>query len=244
MSTLKFIFLILIWFSTGLMLSQNYEIHYKKGLIIDIKNNNNLIDKELKVKVNNVKKSIDGLNYILRTADDYYTFYLSENMETDAYTVSKRAVSSGKGKGVYIYYVQKGLNVKNISSVGEKFIVRVEDIEFSLKSATKNILGFNCLKAIGSYEYRSLVSGETKKIFVEAWYASGFPIQYGPIGINNLPGMVLQLDIGKVRYEAIDLKEMKKEKLKVKKINFDQTISEQEYKKILIKAFAKMRDVD
>ena len=61
-------------------------------------------------------------------------------------------------------------------------------INWKLIDEAKNILGYNCKKAIGKTERGS---------DVEAWYTEEIPVSSGPETFNGLPGMIMQIDINK-----------------------------------------------
>jgi GLPGLI family protein len=77
---------------------------------------------------------------------------------------------------------------------------------WQLHSETKMIDNFLCYKATNIHR----VKNGSNKIFnhpVIAWYCPELPFPYGPNGYNNLPGLILQLQVRNVVFAAkqIDL---------------------------------------
>lgn len=77
---------------------------------------------------------------------------------------------------------------------------------WQLHNETKMIDNFLCYKATNTHR----VENGSKKIFnhpVIAWYCPELPFPHGPNGYNNLPGLILQLQVRNVVFAAkqIDL---------------------------------------
>lgn len=72
---------------------------------------------------------------------------------------------------------------------------------WQLHNETKMIDNFLCYKATNTHR----VENGSKKIFthpVIAWYCPELPFPYGPNGYNNLPGLILQLQVRNVVFAA------------------------------------------
>jgi len=113
--------------------------------------------------------------------------------------------------------------------MGKRFLVNdeVEGVKWKLENETKEILGYSCKKAWFVTEEK----GDT----VTAWYTSQIPVSAGPLGVGELPGLVLESTMadGKLTVTA-------------EKIDFDTDISAKllkpsSGKKISAEKFEKIR---
>jgi len=72
--------------------------------------------------------------------------------------------------------------------MGKQFLVvdKAEERKWKMSpGATKNILGYNCMKATFSDSTTDII----------AWWSPEIPIQTGPNGMSQLPGLVLGIEI-------------------------------------------------
>lgn len=56
--------------------------------------------------------------------------------------------------------------------------------EWKITNQTKKIAGFNCIKAVSNIRNNKII----------AWFTSDIPINYSPLGLYGLPGLVLQAE--------------------------------------------------
>lgn len=76
--------------------------------------------------------------------------------------------------------------------------------EWALIDEEKEIFGYTCKKATVS-----LNAGQTKQL-VTAWYSEDIPISDGPYTYSGLPGLIIQLELGKlslIRLEKLEILE-------------------------------------
>ncbi|WP_407508988.1 GLPGLI family protein [Elizabethkingia anophelis] len=65
--------------------------------------------------------------------------------------------------------------------------------EWKIENDTKDILGYNCRKAITQYRGRKYT----------AWYATDIPINNGPYVFQGLPGLIMEIEDQKQHYHFI-----------------------------------------
>lgn len=70
------------------------------------------------------------------------------------------------------------------------------NIKWNITSDTKQLAGYNCVKAIGSYRGREW----------EAWFAPDIPFPFGPWKLNGLPGLILEARDDTKRFEFVAVK--------------------------------------
>lgn len=89
------------------------------------------------------------------------------------------------------YYPKDKLFYSNNYSNYTELVICKDDVNIAweITEETKNIDGYNCIKAIG--KARNVYSKEEEHYSYEAWFAPELPYQYGPFNITGLPGLVV-----------------------------------------------------
>ncbi|WP_232782578.1 GLPGLI family protein [Olleya sp. 1-3] len=65
----------------------------------------------------------------------------------------------------------------------------------------------HCFKATTEYKYMAGKNGDQLIVqLVTAWYTLDIPVGFGPAGYGNLPGLIINLEIGDIIYQMTDLK--------------------------------------
>jgi GLPGLI family protein len=90
----------------------------------------------------------------------------------------------------YYFDLEKGQRIERREFMGRFFRIEEEAgrLAWKLSSEQKTILGYPCQKAT--------LQDSTRK--VEAWFTPQIPLPFGPLGLGDLPGLILeaQLDGG------------------------------------------------
>lgn len=89
----------------------------------------------------------------------------------------------------HYYHVYKtGEVVEESDLYGKIFLVNgKDDYEWKIETATKQIMGYTCTKAITKAQDGAPIT---------AWFASKLTIPAGPANMHSLPGMVLEVEKG------------------------------------------------
>ncbi|WP_428223574.1 GLPGLI family protein [Flavobacterium sp.] len=174
-----------------------------------------------------IKSLIAELNFSDNKA--YYNLLPSMNIEDRI----NKAARSFAGNGEY-FYTKTGEYIHKKSLLGEEFCVKHRsDNDWKLTSESKIISNYICYKA--TRIRTNNVKGILKKYEVVAWYCPKIPVNFGPIGYGNLPGLILELQEPTKTYCAFKIN-LESKKIEIKKINCA-PISEEEfemrYKKVL-----------
>lgn len=186
------------------------------------------------------------------------TYTLNFNKSESIYTQNKKLTSpqANMGGGVKIVAIGGGggtdVLYKNIADKryvnkteisGKRFLIKdkLEDYGWEMTSETKNIGNYTCYKAVREREETrtsfSMTDGKREekkeKVTVKtvAWYTPQIPLSNGPGEFWGLPGLILEVQDGKLTIvcteivmnssEKIDIKEPKKGK-KVTQEKFDE----------------------
>ncbi|MFH6995226.1 GLPGLI family protein [Flavobacterium sp. FlaQc-48] len=120
----------------------------------------------------------------------------------------------------------------------ENYILQTEDgilvrkpfksLDWEIFTESKMIDNYLCYKAL-CYKKNVNMKGEEKNSLVTAWFSPELPYSYGPKEFYGLPGLILELQEGKIIFYATEISiiDLKKE------IDFPKgkTITEEEYRR-------------
>lgn len=111
-------------------------------------------------------------------------------------TLQIKRVGGGNDPKEKVYVdLAKNLKVESKSFFGKDFVITSEDInsmQWKPTGKQKILLTYPCYEAI------TLGDVKGKKDTISAWYTPAISPKCGPMGFSNLPGMILQLDLGSV----------------------------------------------
>ena len=162
------------------------------------------------------------LKYILEFTHKESLFFLEEIMDKD--NSPSLQLAAGPFQGVYYQNIETHKNIWQLDSYDGRYLIKLDKKNWKLEKEKKLIYGYTCYKA----------TIRNNDEIVEAWYTPEIPLNYGPMGYNGLPGMILGLT---VRGEKFTIKELNftknTQKIKVphqgKKITFQEF--QQKFKK-------------
>lgn len=96
---------------------------------------------------------------------------------------------------IYIRNIDKNTLIINKEFDGTIYNINLpQDLKWEISSETKNINGYECYKATTNDSRRN---GE-----LAAWFCPKLPYPVGPIEYGNLPGLILELQINRIKYMA------------------------------------------
>ncbi len=90
-------------------------------------------------------------------------------------------------------------------------------LKWTILPETKDILGKTCTKATGTYVANSEWDGNGVEHNVEAWFAPAMQPSFGPRGIGDLPGMILELKFICCTFGALKINESWQETIEMPK---------------------------
>lgn len=147
-------------------------------------------------------------------------FYSPEIMESDKLPFLEAASYLSIDKPVYADAAYRYVYGEAGLGIDEQYLVKISMYQWVVQPETKTIAGYKCTKATYS---RPGAEGVTHT----AWFCPEIKSRFGPIGMGNLPGTILQVEQGGMVFTTT------KVELKVKeKIEFPKNvkiITEEEY---------------
>ncbi|UAM97894.1 GLPGLI family protein [Polaribacter litorisediminis] len=234
MKKLNIVILLLICFSNINLSSQKNS----SGIVYyESKINGKELDKYLTTKRKNinrkgVKESLDKVFLNTTTIKSKLKFFdykgifkVTEKLNLEKNELAQKVLKTVSGGSNTYYYneIDKIYLIKECI-IGECFIFDNKYLEWQLTQETRTINGYVSYKATRS-------NGK-----VIAWYTPSIPISFGPKGEYGLPGLILELEVGKIIFKATKIVLNPKEEIKVEEPTGGKRVSYEEYAKEIKKA--------
>lgn len=151
------------------------------------------------------------LSFNLEFNQDEGLFSMVEVMGVDGNPAIRLATGPYQGR-----YYQNNIDdeiIWELESFDGVYLIDLNPIQWKLENTQKIINGYKCYKAQG--EQIILNNGNEVKNTVVAWYAPDIAFNFGPIGFNGLPGMIVSLSTRGEHYFLKEI-ELKKDKTVIK----------------------------
>ena len=150
-----------------------------------------------------VSEDVKNLMYVLRIGEDCALFHEQKSLIIgSSKNVMRNFTSSYGGTAGTFYINQKDsvyLNMREFS--GAQFKVQISPKQWELHPEEQKYIGdYKCIKATTMDTIAN-----PKGVFtsdVVAWFSPELPGLYGPAGYFGLPGLILELQNGKISLEA------------------------------------------
>lgn len=187
----------------------------------------------------NSKKALKELDYKLVFKDYKSSFSVVSYLEVENNRYSKLAIGAS-GRGVYYSNIKEGKNIRAVNVYGEDFIIKFPKRNWNLTSETKKIGDYICYKATSIKEIMGRKGVITKAI--EAWYSPSITIPFGPLGYNGLPGLIIELTVGKERYLVNKIELSDKMKIELLEPTRGKLVTKREFDKIGVKMMQSFKE--
>jgi GLPGLI family protein len=186
--------------------------HYNNVLTIDL----------------NTKQLLKDVNFYLKFNKDEAIFEAENILEIENNNFYKIAIS--EGKGIFYNNISKIISEVQKDSYGELFLVSYPKINWHLINETKKIGKYFCYKAVTN----KITNGRNGIVEtpVTVWYAPELNIPFGPLGYGGLPGLILELEIYRVKYYADEINLNPSEKIYIKKPTQGKSVTKEEFDQI------------
>lgn len=117
-----------------------------------------------------------------------------------------------------IFYNEKGKTIKSVNKYDEDFLVTYLPNQWQITQENKIIGGYVCYKAIS----------KNNRV---VWFTPNIPLSFGPKDLNGLPGLILEVEIGKISIVASEIVFKEVSDKRIKKPTKGTPITEKEYSK-------------
>jgi len=157
------------------------------------------LSSEMKFILNEVRNKSKDIIYNLEFKDSLAKFYMQETMSNDNENavVSKFTNIILKNDEVYYYKLNDSIALTEKDIFGEIIIIKdsLPDNKWNLSNEKKEIDGRTCFKATKLLTAIKNKKGQTEII---AWYDPTINISFGPNGYFGLPGLIIEIEEGKI----------------------------------------------
>ncbi|MEM1338912.1 MAG: GLPGLI family protein [Bacteroidota bacterium] len=180
---------------------------------------------------------LNDLQYVLKFDSTRSIYSLKKLLSINNDEIYVKMASSIAGRGEYYTDLRNKERIRYINFRGDEFLINYpfEKLAWNITNEVKKIKGFSCRKA-------TLILGKslirTKPIDVTAWFTDDIPYGYGPKLFFGLPGLIMELEEGNLRFTVsnIDLNE----NVKIEPQSNGIQLSELEFNEFIIKKSKEM----
>lgn len=249
----------MFFFTTVISSAQNFQgkATYKTFRKVDFKmkvdGENSAMQKQIQEQLKKQFQQTYTLNF--NKSESVYT----QNKELSSPQTNTGGVSiviAGNGGGTDVLYKnilnKEYLNKTEIS--GKRFLIKdqLEDYGWEMSSETKNIGNYTCYKATRSREETrtsmSVTDGkpEEKKekvtVTTTAWYTPQIPVSNGPGEFWGLPGLILEIQDGKLTIACSEIVMNPSDKVEIKVPKKGKKVNQEEFDEIMDKHSKEMME--
>lgn len=216
--------------------NQAFSITYTKEVIFSIDT----------TKVENYKDEIGKLNYMISEnskgleyelwINDFQSkFEEKKSLSTESKDeIFKKLVGKfGGTRGVFYLDNKDSLYINQREYAGQDFSVKMNFKNWKITNKSKLINNYTCYKAT---TIDTLINTKgTFKNEVTAWFCPELPSFFGPAAYFGLPGLILELDNGKIILKATKINFLKPSELKIKPLKKGISMTEEEFEELVNK---------
>jgi GLPGLI family protein len=216
--TNKILSIIVLIFLSNVAIGQNtfngtvtYEAKLKKINIDEELKGKNISD-EIKQHLLNEINNTKSINYILKFTKTESKFIKEDVLEVKQ---SSKVLEILAGRGEFYSNPNSKIILEEKETLGSDFLISYPLIEWKLTNESKKIGDYLCYKAISAIKVENSTGIQSKGII--AWYTTKIPVHFGPNRFCGLPGLILELQSGKLVYKALKIELNSKKEIKIKK---------------------------
>jgi len=224
-----------------------YKSHRKFDIKVGDNNQNSAMQKQIQEQL---KKQFQK-EYIL-TFSKYESIY-KQNEKLDAPSPSNSGIQIRVTGGSDVMYknVKENRFTNKTEIYGKLFLIKdsLSSKQWELVNETKNIGTYTCYKAIFKEEVTSQTVNDkneieevTKERTTTAWYTPQIPVNTGPQNFNGLPGLILEINDGKLTLICSKIILNPKEKIEIKEPKKGKVVSQEKFDEIMEKKNKEMMD--
>jgi GLPGLI family protein len=226
MKIIKLFMLILFFFFNIIGYAQQnnfeatYKINYAPMNYDSILNNSNgkserflqMVKKDALETKSSIKE-LEKINFILEYNNNESIFYQEKTIFINERSMQKLfpLLSISDDREVFTNKVKI---YKKLNAYGQDFLLEMPKIKWEITNIQKKIGKFNCYKAVAKIERENSKRKFIQKI--EAWFTPEIAFNYGPQEYNGLPGLIIEIKIGKnVMYHLTEIRTIKYKKIEM-----------------------------
>jgi len=230
------VFILGVIFNSISAQNNNIEVTFKRSINLEILPEK-IADNYGKLEQQGIIKKYNNYNllsYTLIYNNNESLFFLSDTIVGMPHEINdnsfQKIIKSEKKRS---YYKNLAANriVQETTLGGEKLLIinKFHQIEWKLTKEKKDIGKYQCYKAI-LIKGKELL-GYDENMTIETWYSPELPVPFGPLNFDGLPGLILELKLGRNIYYSTSIKFNTQKK--IVPLTDGKEISQQEYSMFL-----------
>ncbi len=205
-------------------------------------NTEDIKDQTARELMEGVNKEISKLEFTLTFNTHGSLFEVNKILEADNANPYHRkiALASCKGNDVWHYSKEEDLRICKLNMFDQEFTIisKPDELRWTMEKESKmtgkhkSYKATTIIKVVGS-------KGLSERQVI-AWYTPEIPVNYGPLGFQNLPGLIMELHMDKVIYQLKSVK-FSEDEPKIDLPLLKNSISQEEFYAIADKRIARFR---
>jgi GLPGLI family protein len=215
------------------------KVTYKSSLY---KDSESIKDSKLRDKITQYQESFEFELFFDKTKSIYR---LVDIINFDDQSIEYQ-ITRGLSNELYYKDLLKKEKIKQTTSLDELFniVKSFEQYKWVVNSETKVIDGYTCYKATCHYEEYDDNRKMSLSFNPVVWFAPSLPYSFGPMGLDGLPGLVLEGTFnGRVYFYATSIDLNDKTLTKIERPVHGKYVTEEEFRKILAENYKKMNEM-
>lgn len=215
------------------------KVTYKSSLY---KDSESIKDSKLRDKITQYQESFEFELFFDKTKSIYR---LVDNINFDDQSIEYQ-ITRGLSNELYYKDLLKKEKIKQTTALDELFniVKSFEQYKWVVSSETKVIDGYTCYKATCHYEEYDDNRKMSLSFNPVVWFAPSLPYSFGPMGLDGLPGLVLEGTFnGRVYFYATSIDLNDKTLTKIERPVHGKYVTEEEFRKVLAENYKKMDEM-
>jgi GLPGLI family protein len=151
-----------------------------------------VVPADVQLRLDEYKAARDNAEFGLYYTKSKSLFKAVEKLETSE--TSSQTLTALLGGGIRYCNAITKEKIKQLETLGEKFNIMIpfDEYKWNITTETKQINGYTCYKATSHKEEFSKFRNKTVTVDPFVWFTPEIPAPFGPIGLDGLPGLVLE----------------------------------------------------
>jgi len=240
---MRLLSIILLCFKITFCFAQQkqFEVTYKKTFLINFDEKNKAKNSPEKNKalgiLEKVNKELENKEFKLWFNDEVSCFKEIKKMNLENKSDMFSMIAKGPGLTEGVFFTDKKLKqlIQQKTFDSKKYIIyyTIDNLIWKMTKESKRIDNYIAYKATTTRKRvtRSGLKDET----ITVWYTTEIPTSFGPAGFNNLPGLILEIQLGKLSLYASKIEFNKEIDIHSLKPNKGKKISKEDFIKLELK---------
>lgn len=221
------ILLLVTFLSYSVAAQTSGYVEYKSEIVSQMIDTTTIDNKDIKQMmlqtVQKMKRQMPFASYELKFTGNKSVFTMRRKMSVDNSINYEDIAGFSDADGEFFTAVDKDMRLRSFKSRNKEYIIKSNLPEWDIINEKKNVLGYNCMKAMTK---KQLDNGNY--INVVAWFTKDLPYNFGPKEFIGLPGLVLEVEERGMKFYATKIK-LNNKNYKIKMPDVSKSISRKEY---------------